>query len=221
MFFFPNVFWVICLSGVTLGVNIAIATTYGLIITSPPYNWPDTSISYLNSGQILIALTALPLLGYGSDRYIQWRARCNGGIHEPETRLIPLILPIVVGIFTIILYGQGASHPFQYHWILYVWAVAGYFFTFVGSSIVSITYLLDSYPIRAGPLLLIICTCRSIISFATSCSVAGCIESVGYDGTFTGFAGLTAILGTLAIPVYYFGKKIRAFTGHWAKDVAT
>lgn len=220
MVFFPNIAWVVCLSGLTLGVNIAVATTYGTIITSPPYNWPHANMSYINCGQIFTALVALPLLGYWSDNFIQWAARRNMGIYEPEYRLVPLGLPIAVGVFTIILYGQGAAHPFNFHWLLYVWTVAGYFFTFVGSSVIGITYLLDSYPTRTGPCLVVVCACRSIISFAITYEIAPFIATFGYDGTFLAFGAVTALLGLLGIPIFAFGKSIRMYTGRRVKGAA-
>lgn len=101
-------------------------------------------------------LIALPLLGTGSNALIRWRAKRNGGLHEPDTRIIPLILPVIIGAFTSVLYGQGTAHLEQYHWFVYVWTVAAYYFCFVGANIVAIKYLLDSYPARAGPLLVTI-----------------------------------------------------------------
>ena len=215
---FPNVFWAMCINGLTLGANIAIGTTYGSIVTAKPYNWAQSSASYANCGQIVTALVALPLLGYGSDFLIRWRARRNGGIHEPETRLIPLAIPIVVGVFTAVLYGQGAAHPEKYHWFVYVWALAAYYFAFVGANIVAITYLLDAYPARSGPILVVICAFRGIISFGVTYGIAPFIANAGYDGAFNTFAGLTAAFGLLAIPIFIWGKKIRGFTGRWAKD---
>jgi hypothetical protein len=215
---FPNVFWAMCLNGLTLGVNIAIGTTYGGIVTAAPYNWANRSASYVNCGQIVVALIALPLLGFGSDKLIKWRASRDGGIHEPENRIIPLILPIIVGVFTAVLYGQGAAHPEKYHWFIYVWAVAAYYFAFVGANIVAITYLLDSYPARAGPVLIVICAFRGIISFGVSYGIAPFIETAGYDGSFAVFGALTGAFGLLAIPVYIWGKKIRGFTGRFARD---
>ena len=206
-----------CLNGLTLGVNIAIGTTYGSIVTSSPYNWHQSSASYVNCGQIVVALIALPLLGTGSDRIIRWKARRNGGIHEPEVRLLPLVFPIIVGIFTAVLYGQAATHPSSYHWFTYVWCVAAYFFCFVGANIVAITYLLDSYPARAGPLLVIICAFRGIISFGVSYGIAPFIERSGYDGAFGTFGALTAVLGLLGAPIYVWGKDIRHFTGRFVK----
>ncbi|KAH8880419.1 MFS transporter [Thozetella sp. PMI_491] len=215
---FPNVFWAMCLNGLTLGVNVAIGTTYGNIVTSPPYNWPQDSVSYANIGQIVTALVALPLFGHGSDILIKKVAQRRGGIHEPEIRIVPLIFPIIVGVFTAVLYGQGAQNPYQYHWFVYVWALAAYYFAFVGANIVAITYLLDSYPTRAGPMLIIICAFRGIISFGVSYGISPFIESRGFDGTFNTFGALTGVLGLLGLPVYIWGKKIRMLTGRWSRD---
>ncbi|CAI6093581.1 unnamed protein product [Clonostachys chloroleuca] len=215
---FPNVLWALCLNGLTLGVNVAIGTTYGTIVTSPPYNWPQSSASYVNCGTIITSLIALPVFGAGSDKLIKSFAKKRNGIHEPEVRILPLIFPIIVGVFTAVLYGQGASKPHDYHWFTYVWAVAAYYFTFIGANIVAITYLLDSYPQRASPLLIIICAFRGIISFGVSYGITPFIESQGYEGAFGIFAALTGIFGLLGVPVYFWGKKIRHVTGQYAID---
>ena len=92
------------------------------------------------------------------------------------------------------------------------------FFTFLGANIVGITYLLDSYPARAGPLLVIICAFRGIIAFGVSFAIAPGIESIGYDKLFGTFSGLTALFGLLGVPIYIWGKDIRRFTGRWARS---
>jgi hypothetical protein len=216
--FFPNVFWALCLNGLCLGANIAIGTTYGGIVTGKPYNWSQDSASYVNAGQIVVAIIALPLLGHGSDKLVKWRAQRNNGIHEPENRILPLFFPLVVGVFSCVLYGYAAANPDSYHWFTYVWVVAAYYFAFVGANIVAITYLLDSYPARAGPLLVIICALRGVISFGVSYGTVPMIGSLGYDGTFGLFAGLTAAFGLMGIPVFIWGKNIRNFTGKFAKN---
>ncbi|KAF1955747.1 MFS general substrate transporter [Byssothecium circinans] len=210
---FPNVFWAFCLNGLTIGVNIAIGTTYGHITAAPPYNWPDSSASYVNAGQILVAFVALALLGNGSDFIIKWRAKRNGGVHEPENRLLLLWIPLAVGILAAVLYGQAAEHPFKYHSFVYVFANAGYYFAFVGANIAAITYLLDSYPARSGPVLVVITAFRGFISFGVSYGVAKFIDTAGYDGSFGTYAGLTGLFGLLGIPVFIYGKRIREFTG--------
>ncbi|KAK8029807.1 transporter HOL1 [Apiospora rasikravindrae] len=209
---YPNVFWALCINGLTLGVNVAIGTTV------TPLQLPQTSASYVNTGQIATALLALPLFGHGSDGLIKWFSRRRGGMHEPETRLVPLVFPMLVGVFTAVLYGQGAAHPERYHWFVYVWGVAAYYFCFVGANIVAITYLLDSYPTRAGPLLIIICAFRGIISFGVSYGITPFIETAGWDGAFGAFGAMTAFFGLMGIPIYIWGKQIRQFTGRFTKD---
>lgn len=207
-----------CVNGLTLGCNVAIQTTYGNILINPPYSWPQSSVSYINCGQIITALIALPIFGHGSDLTIKWFANRRGGVHEPEIRLIPLILPIIVGTFTAVLYGQGATHPDQYHWFVYAWAIAAYYFCFVGANIVAITYLLDSYPMRAGPLLIIICAFRGFIAFGVSYGITPMTDTLGFDGAYGVFGGLTAAFGLLGIPVYFYGKKLRTITGRFTKN---
>ena len=208
--------WAFCLNGFTLGVIIAIATTYGNILTAAPYNWPQKYASYVNTSQIVVALLALPLLGNGSDYLIKWRARRNGGVHEPEARLLLLWIPIVIAVISSVIYGLAAAHPEDYHWFAIVFAFGGYYFGFVGANIAGITYLLDSYPARSGPVLVVITALRGFVSFGTSYGVATFVETAGYDGSFGAYAGITAFLGLLGIPIYFYGKQLREFTGKWA-----
>ncbi|EUC42415.1 hypothetical protein COCMIDRAFT_103556 [Bipolaris oryzae ATCC 44560] len=214
---FPNVLWAFCLNGLTIGINIAIGTTYGKIVTSAPYNWGDDAASYVNAGQVVVAFVTLPLLGYGSDKIIKWRAKRNGGLHEPENRLLALWIPIMVGILSATLYGQAGEHPEKYHWFVIVFANSGYYFCFLGANIAAITYLLDSYPARAGPVLVVITAFRGFVSFGTSYGVAKFIDTAGYDGSFGTYAGLTGLFGCLGIPIFLYGKQIRAYTGRWAQ----
>ena len=203
--------WALCINGFTLGVNIVIASTYGLIVSSPPYDWPDSLVSFITCGQVVVVLLALPLLGHGSDLLIQRTASRNQGIHEPETRLILLIPPIVVGTFTSVIYGVAASNPREYHWMVYIWSVAAYFFTFLGSTIVTLTYLLDSFPGQAGPVLTILCTFRGFISFIVSNAATAYLPLVGYSAVFATFAVMTAILGLAGAVLYIFGQRLRFF----------
>lgn len=200
----------------TSGVNIAIGTTYASVVTAPPYKWAKSAASYVNAGQIVVAFIALPLLGNGSDFIIKWRAKRNGGVHEPENRLLPLCIPLTIGVLASVIYGQAAQHPSQYHWFAIVFSRAASYFAFVGADIAAITYLLDSYPARTGPVLIVITAFRGFVGFGVSYGIAQFIHSAGYDGCFGAYGGLIAFFGLLGIPVFIYGKQIRKFTGRWA-----
>ncbi|KAK2049539.1 major facilitator superfamily transporter [Colletotrichum somersetense] len=213
---FPDMMWALLLNGLTVGVNIALGTTYGTILQSAPYNWKESVISLATTGQIVVAFVALPLLGRGSDWVIKVFARRNGGIHKPEYRLIPLVIPIIVGTLASVIFGQAAAHPTKYHWFAIVFALNAYNFGFIGANQVGITYSLDAYPTRSGPVLVIICAMRGVISFGTSYGVTPFIKASGYDGAFGIYGALTAGIGAMGIFVFIWGNQIRALVGKWA-----
>ncbi|KAF8860911.1 hypothetical protein BDZ45DRAFT_724213 [Acephala macrosclerotiorum] len=114
LFLFPNIFWVVMMNGVLLGINIAIGTTYGNILLAKPYSWASSS-------------------RLGGQAYVER----NGGVHEPEFRLIPLIIPTILGIVARVVFGQAGSYPYKFHWFAIIFGYCAQFFSFAGASIVS------------------------------------------------------------------------------------
>lgn len=204
------------LNGLTLGVNVAIGTTYGTILEDAPYSWGSQYVSFATTGQIVVSLVALPALGWGSDWAVKALARRNGGVHQPQYRLVTLVPPIVIGVLSAILYGQAASHPDRLNWFAIVFCYAAYYFAFVGANQCCIVYAMDSYPTRSGPALVVICALRGILSFGTSYAVTPFIQERGYDGAFLVYGILTGAVGALGIVVYIFSARIRAFCSRFA-----
>lgn len=204
------------LNGLTLGVNVAIGTTYGNILSADPYSWAQENISFAMTGQIVVSLIGLPALGWGSDWAVKFLARRNNGVHQPQYRLVTLVFPTIVGVLSAILYGQAAQHPDCLHWFAIVFAVNAYYFAFVGANQACIVYALDSYPTRSGPALVVICAFRGILSFGTSYAVEPFIDLRGYDGAFLIYGILTGVLGAVGILVYIFSAKIRLYCSRFA-----
>jgi len=124
LFWFPNVFWVFTMNGVFLGINIAMGLTYGNIL-GEGFHWADKWISVAMAGQVLVAFICVPMLGYGSDFIVKFMARRNEGTHEPEHRLLTLVVPLLLGVIFCIIYGQAAAFPERYHWMAIVFTING------------------------------------------------------------------------------------------------
>lgn len=238
LFFFPNVFWVFSMNGIFLGVNIAMGLTYSNIL-SGSYHWSSKYISIAMAGQIVVAFACIPMLGYGSDFIVKFMARRKGGIHEPEHRLLTLIIPLVLGVIFCVLYGQAAAFPEKYHWMAIVFTINGCklltstfsqvlfptcinhtpldYFTFIGANTAGITYLLDAYPTRGASCLVMICAMRGVISFALSYGTVSLYSNHGYDGAFGLFGGVTALFAAFGIVIYLTGKRIRHFVNPWTQ----
>lgn len=99
------------------------------------------------AGQIIVSFVGLPLLGIGSDWLVRTLAKRNGGVHQPQYRLVPLVLPVIVGTLSAIIYGQAAAHPERFHWFAIVFTINAYYFAFVGANQVSsnLPYLFSSW----------------------------------------------------------------------------
>ncbi|PQE06758.1 major facilitator superfamily transporter protein [Rutstroemia sp. NJR-2017a BBW] len=221
VFLFPNVFWVVSMNGIFLGVNIAMGVTYGNIL-SGAFNWADKYISIAQAGQVVVAFVCVPMLGYGSDIIVKFLARRNNGVHEPEHRLLTLIIPLLLGIIFVVIYGQAAAFPERYHWMAIVFCLNGSYysllsdyFTFIGANMAGITYLLDAYPTRPASSLVVLCAMRGVISFCLSYGTVSLYSNYGYDGAFGLFGGITGIFGVLGVVVYFTGKRIRKFVAPW------
>ncbi|KAJ2903574.1 major facilitator superfamily transporter [Zalerion maritima] len=175
----------------------------------PPYLFETNWLGWVQLTQVVASVLAVPVLGHGSDFIDTWLSKRHNGIYQPEYRLITLAIPVVCIILSCVIYGRGATNPYDWHWTSIVLTYHLGWFGFIGSNMVGITYAIDSFPSKAGPLLLLICAGRGFISFGLSYSTVPAIDALGYDSAMNIFAIVTGVLGGLAIPTYCLGGWVR------------
>ncbi|KAH6657043.1 major facilitator superfamily domain-containing protein [Truncatella angustata] len=205
----PTVFWLLLLNGAFLGVYVFQASTFAQILMSPPYLFTSAYLGWVQLVQVLDCVIMVPLLGYGSDHIVKLMSRIRRGIYEPEYRLIALAMPAITVVISCVLYGQAGQFPTQWPWMTVVAPYHLGVFSFMGANFVGITYAVDSFPERAGPLLLLICAGRGFISFGLSYSTVPLTDMIGYNGAMNVYAIICGVLAALAIPAYFFGGTIR------------
>ncbi|KLU90384.1 hypothetical protein MAPG_09346 [Magnaporthiopsis poae ATCC 64411] len=211
VFWFPNVLLVSAFNGLIMGADIAIQITYGTALVSPPYNWAPTSVSLIQLGQIAVALVAVPLVGTASDKGIKWLARRRGGVHEPERRLLTMILPLLLAVLLTGMYGFVLANPERYHWMAIAFTVDAYLYILLAASTAGTTYLIDAYPRRAGAILVILPVTRGLVSFGVSSGTVDYISQIGAPNVYGIYAGLIALFGLFGCVLYWKGKAVRRF----------
>lgn len=102
--------------------------------------------------------------GLLSDKLVVRLARRNRGVIEPEKRLWPFVVCVVLVPASLILWGVGAAH--HIHWVGLVFAMAMLAWTVTCGLILSISYLVDTYPEIAGEAMTSIILIRNTMSFA-------------------------------------------------------
>ncbi|KAF6804500.1 major facilitator superfamily transporter [Colletotrichum sojae] len=205
----PSMLWMLLLNGTFLGIYVYQASTFATILTSPPYGFKFDLLGWVQLVQVLDCLILVPILGYGSDLLARKMSTWRNGVFQPEYRLIMLSIPIISAILSCVIYGQAGAHPSKWHWIAVVAPYHLGYFAFLGANLVGITYAIDSFPGKAGPLLLVICAGRGFISFGLSYATVPLIDLTGYDGAMNIFAVIAGVLGAGAVPAYVWGDRVR------------
>lgn len=198
------------------GIN----TFMSILLSAPPYDLGPSEIGMTNLPPFLVGLVAGPLFGWMSDASVGLMARHNStkkGMVEPEFRLVLLLLAtpvMMVGLFGL---GGSFQNSLPLAWIL-VWMTV----TNVGSAAgiqIAISYVIDCHPEHSAQ------------AFSTINMISAAIVTVGInpminwlmaDGpmvVFGSMAAAAAAVTAAAVPLYVFGKKIRAWyeSAAWAQ----
>ncbi|SPO43840.1 related to HOL1 protein [Moesziomyces antarcticus] len=205
----PSILWLLLLNGAFLGIYVYQASTFAQVLMSPPYLFKFAYLGWVQLVQILDCVLLVPVLGYGTDLLAKVMCRWRKGVFQPEYRLISMSIPGIAAVIGCVIYGQAAAHPTQWSWMGVVAPYHLGYFAFLGANLVSITYAIDSFPRKAGPVLLVICAGRGFISFGLSYSTVPLISKTGYDGAMNIFAIISGVLAGIAVPMYFLGTRFR------------
>ncbi|KAK0390934.1 hypothetical protein NLU13_0437 [Sarocladium strictum] len=212
LFAYPAVLWSSMIYACSIGWLIVISEVLAIL-----YRNPDTyNFTALQTGLVYVSPFIGGVLGTGvagrvSDIIVRAMARRNGGLYEPEFRLI-MVIPIALST-TIGLMGFGWSINEQDHWI-----VPTIFFGIVSfgcslGSTTAITFCVDSYRQYAGEALVTLNFSKNIFhGLAFSLFVSHWLAGDGPKTVFIWIGIIHLLLCLLTIPMYIFGKKARLWT---------
>lgn len=212
LFAYPAVLWSSIIYACSIGWLIVISETMAIIYRNPQaYNF-----SALQTGLVYVSPFIGGILGTGvagkiSDIIVKAMARRNGGLYEPEFRLvmaIPILITTCIGLM-----GFGWSAEEKDHWI-----VPTVFFGLVSfgcslGSTTSITFCVDSYRQYAGEALVTLNFSKNVLhGLVFSLFVTHWLADDGPKMVFIWIGVIQLILVLLTIPMYIYGKRLRMWT---------
>ena len=176
----------------------------------PPWNYSDAAVGNMCIPSLVGAVIGCLFGGWGSDVFVRWMTKRNGGIMEAETRLwfmLPCALIFPTGMF---LFGIGSndgwSWPVPYLGLGFIgfgWGVAGD---------LSMSYLMDAYPemVLEGMVGVSVInnTLGCIFSFVTSQWIA----ASGTQNAYIATGVLSFAFMSTTVPMIIWGKKFRWWT---------
>ena len=212
LFAYPAVLWSSIVYACSIGWLIVISETMAIIYRDPTiYNF-----SALQTGLVYISPFIGGILGTGvagkiSDIIVKAMSRRNGGMYEPEFRLVmaaPVLVTTCIGLM-----GFGWSAEQKDHWM-----VPTIFFGVISfgcslGSTTSITFCVDSYRQYAGEALVTLNFTKNVIhGLVFSLFVSHWMADDGPKMVYIWIGIIQLILMLFTIPMYIYGKRARMWT---------
>ncbi|KAF7535952.1 hypothetical protein G7054_g4936 [Neopestalotiopsis clavispora] len=211
LFAYPAVLWSAAIYSCSIGWLIVISESVAIIYREGSYKFGALATGLVYISPFIGGILGTAVAGKVSDVIVKAMARRNGGLYEPEFRLVmaaPIAVTTVIGLM-----GFGWSAEVHDHWI-----VPTVFFGVVSfgcslGSTTSITFCVDSYRQYAGEALVTLNFSKNIFhGLVFSLFVTGWLEADGSKSVFMWIGIIQLIFVFSTIPMYIYGKRARMWT---------
>ncbi|KAF4124603.1 Major Facilitator Superfamily [Geosmithia morbida] len=212
LFAYPAVLWSAIVYSLSIGWLIVISENMAAIYRDPTrYNFTALQTGLVYVSPFIGGVLGTGVAGRVSDVIVRAMSRRNGGMYEPEFRLVmaaPVLITTCVGLM-----GFGWSAQEGDHWI-----VPTVFFGIVSfgcslGSTTSITFCVDSYRQYAGEALVTLNFSKNIFhGLVFSLFISHWLKDDGPRNVFIWIGIIQLIFMLLSVPMYIFGKRARMWT---------
>lgn len=212
LFAYPAVLWSAVVYACSVGWLIVLSETVAIVYRNPEsYNFSALSTGLIYLSPFIGGVLGTVVAGKVSDIIVRALARRNGGLYEPEFRLImaiPVALTTGIGL-------MGFGWSAQNH---DAWIVPTIFFGLMSfgctlGSTTAITFCVDSYRQYAGEALVTLNFSKNIFhGLVFSLFVNEWMENKGVKEVFLALGGIQLALLAFTVPMYIYGKRARMWT---------
>jgi len=212
LFAYPAVLWSAVVYSCAVGWLIVLSESVAVVYRDrSTYGFSALSTGLIYLSPFIGGVLGTAVAGKVSDIIVRAMAKRNGGLYEPEFRLVmaaPVAVTTVIGLM-----GFGWSAEVHDAWI-----VPTLFFGIISfgcslGSTTAITFCVDSYRQYAGEALVTLNFSKNIFhGLVFSLFFPGWLEHSGSKSVFIWLGVIQLILMTFTIPMYIFGKRARMWT---------
>ena len=212
LFAYPAVLWSSVVYSCSVGWLIVLSESVATIYRSQStYNFSALSAGLIYLSPFIGGILGTAVAGKVSDVIVKAMARRNGGLYEPEFRLVmavPIAISTVIGL-------MGFGWAAEVH---DAWIVPTVFFGIISfgcslGSTTAITFCVDSYRVYAGEALVTLNFSKNIFhGLVFSLFFNSWLEADGSRRVFVALGGIQLALMLLTIPMYIYGKRARMWT---------
>ncbi|KAI9819250.1 MAG: hypothetical protein M1827_007406 [Pycnora praestabilis] len=212
LFAYPSVLWSALVYSLSVGWLIVLSESVSTIYrTKDTYNFSALGTGLVYLSPFIGGVLGTAVAGKVSDIIVRYMSRRNGGIYEPEFRLV-MAIPVAI-CTTIGLMGYGWSAHEHDKWI-----VPTVFFGIISfgcslGSTTAITFCVDSYRQYAGEALVTLNFSKNVFhGLVFSLFFNTWLEADGSKNVFLALGGIQMGALLTTIPMYIYGKRMRMWT---------
>ncbi|ODM18513.1 hypothetical protein SI65_06385 [Aspergillus cristatus] len=211
LFAYPAILWSTAVYALSVGWLIVMSELVSHIYQGGSYNFTSLQTGLIYISPFVGGLIGTAVAGKVSDIIVKFMTRRNGGVYEPEFRLvmgIPIALSTTAGLMA---FGWSAQEKDA-------WIVPTIFFGLVSfgcclGSTTAITFAVDSYRQYAGEALVTLNWSKNVFhGLIFSLFVVDWMESDGARTVFLALGGIQLGCLLFTIPMYMYGKRARMWT---------
>jgi hypothetical protein len=186
------VLWMVIVTGGLTAFFVAQSYDMAQIFMPPPYNLSAAGVGYLSLGPFLGGLIGSIFLGATLDPLIKWCAKRNGGIYEPEYRLLGMIPAVTTGI-GLMVFGYMAQNHYSYYATAFFHGMD--LFGIVCAAISASAYVIDAYRDMSGEIFIANMVFKNFLFYAFSYFVNDWTAEKGAAQVFGCYDAYILLLG--------------------------
>ena len=212
LYAYPAVLWSAIVYACSIGWLIVLSESIAEVFRSKEtYNFSALSAGLIYISPFIGGILGTAVAGRLSDVIVKAMSRRNGGLYEPEFRLV---MAIPVAITTVIgLMGFGWSAQDHDAWIVPTIFFGCISFGCSLGSTTAITFCVDSYRVYAGEALVTLNFSKNIFhGLVFSLFFNSWLSADGSKMVFIWLGVIQLLCLSLTIPMYIFGKRARMWT---------
>ncbi|KAK3631955.1 hypothetical protein LTR56_012429 [Elasticomyces elasticus] len=211
LFFHPGILWACLIQGTLIGWTVLIGIVLAAIMLGPPLFFNEVETGYMYTGAFIGALLGFAIAGLTSDSSVKWMTRRNGGVYEPEFRMLLVIPQLVFGCAGLYGFGITANNTWRYGWFWPDFFFALEVMGMVLGAVASALYIVDAHRDIAVEGFTCLLVFKNIFSFGLTFSGYGWLVNAGIRPVFMAISSVQVVICCLTVLMYVFGKRNRSF----------
>lgn len=211
LFSYPAVLWSAAIYSCSIGWLIVVSESVTVVYRERYYHFDALQTGLMYISPFVGGVLGTAVAGGVSDIVVKAMARRNGGLYEPEFRLV-MALPIAVATAAGLM-GYGWSAEARDAWVVPTVFLGVVSFGCSLGSTTAITFCVDSYRQYAGESLVTLNFSKNIFhGLVFSFFVTSWLEEQGAKTVFVWIGVIQLIFCFFSIPMFIYGKRARMWT---------